>query len=157
SWMHFLRVAVVLLIADVLTAASLPVPRHAPEFVIHFPEGNQMLLSSLRGKVVALLFVATTCPHCQHDSQVFSKLYEEYGPRGFQPVDVAFNEMANFFVKDFVRDYKVNYPVGFSQRDAVLDYLGISSMERYVYPRSSGSIARAPSARKRRLWVKKSS
>ena len=132
--MRFLRLAVVLLIAISLTAASPPVPRHAPEFVIRLPEGNQMLLSSLHGKVVALLFVSTTCPHCQHDSQVFSKLYEEYGPRGFQPVDVAFNPMANLFVKDFVKDYHINYPVGYSEPNTVLDYLGFSSKERYVYP-----------------------
>ena len=135
--MRFLRVAivaVVLLSAMALTAASLPVPRHAPEFVIHMPDGSQMLLSSLRGKVVALLFVYTTCPHCQHDSQVFSKLYEEYGARGFQPVDVAFNDMANLFVKDFVKENKVTYPVGFSPKEPVLDYLGIPIIERYVVP-----------------------
>ncbi len=72
-----------------------------------------MPLSSLRGKVVGLLFVHTTCPHCQHASQVFTKLYQEYKPRGFEAVDVAFNTMANLYVKDFVKDYQIGYPVGF--------------------------------------------
>ncbi len=49
-----------------------PVIRKSPEFVIKFVDGHQMLLSSLKGKVVALLMVHTTCPHCQHTSQVFT-------------------------------------------------------------------------------------
>src|SRR6202789_4652133 len=66
-----------------------PVLRKSPEFVIKFVDGHQMLLSSLKGKVVALLMVHTTCPHCQHTSQVFTQLYNEYGARGFQPVALA--------------------------------------------------------------------
>lgn len=120
--------------ACALQAAIPPFPRPAPEFVIHMPGGNQMLLSSLRGKVVGLTFIQTTCPHCQHASQVFSKLYNEYGPRGFQAVSVAFNPMANLFVEDFVKNFGVTYRVGFSTPEPVLDFLGISPMERYVVP-----------------------
>src|SRR5437660_6868446 len=101
-WMRFIRTAALFMSAVFLQAAVPPVPRHAPEFVIHFPDGSQQLLSSYRGKVVALLFVYTTCVHCQHTSQVFTKLNAEYGARGFQPIDVAFNDMSNLFVKDFV-------------------------------------------------------
>jgi peroxiredoxin len=137
--MRFMRtvalfISVVVLQTVVLQAAVPPVPRHAPEFVIHFPDGSQSLLSSYHGKAVALLFVYTTCVHCQHTSQVFTKLYAEYGARGFQPLDVAFNEMANLFVKDFVKEFGITYPVGFSPRDPVMDYLGIPVIERYVVP-----------------------
>jgi len=93
-----------------------------------------MLLSSLRGKVVALLFVHTTCPHCQRTSQVFTKLVQENKARGFEAVDVAFNTMANIYVKDFVRDYAIGYPVGFAAPEDVLNYMGFSVMERYVVP-----------------------
>jgi len=132
--MRFMRTAALLISAVFLQAAVPPVPRHAPEFVIHFPDGSQSLLSSYRGKVVALLFVYTTCIHCQHTSQVFSQLNTEFGARGFQPLDVAFNDMANLFVKDFVKEFGVNYPVGFSPREPVLDYLGIPVIERFVVP-----------------------
>ena len=132
--MRFFRAAALLMSAVLVQAAVPPVPRHSPEFVIHFPDGSQSLLSSYRGKVVALLFVYTTCVHCQNTSKLFAKLNTEYGARGFQPIDVAFNEMANLFVKDFIKDNGVNYPVGFSPRDPVLDYLGIPVIERYVVP-----------------------
>jgi peroxiredoxin len=117
-----------------LQAAVPPTPRPAPEFTVRYADGNQVPLSSLKGKVVALTFVFTTCIHCQHASQVFSKLYNEYGPRGFQPVGVAFNDMANLFVDDFVKNNGVTYRVGFSALDPVLEFLGMSRMERYVVP-----------------------
>jgi thiol-disulfide isomerase/thioredoxin len=132
--MRFLAAAVLLSAALTLQAQAPPVLRHSPEFVVKFPDGNQTLLSSLKGKVVGLLFVHTTCPHCQRTSQVFTKLYQEYKPRGFEAVDVAFNPMANIYVRDFVKDYQIGYPVGFAAPDDVLNYLGFSVMERYVVP-----------------------
>jgi thiol-disulfide isomerase/thioredoxin len=111
-----------------------PVLRKSPEFVIKFVDGHQMLLSSLKGKVVALLMVHTTCPHCQHTSQVFTQLYNEYGARGFQPVDAAFNNMANMLVGDFVKMYNIGYPVGYSSLEEVMAYLGFSVMQRPNVP-----------------------
>lgn len=117
-----------------LKDGSPPVLRKSPEFVIKFVDGKQMLLSSLKGKVVAMLMVHTTCPHCQHTSQVFTQLYNEYGPRGFQPVDAAFNTMANMYVSDFVKNFNIGYPVGYSTPEEVMAYLGFNVMERYTVP-----------------------
>jgi thiol-disulfide isomerase/thioredoxin len=108
--------------------------RKSPEFVIKFVDGKQMLLSSLKGKVVALLMVHTTCPHCQHTSQVFTELYKEYGARGFQPVDAAFNTMANMYVADFVKNFNIGYPVGYSSPEEVMAFLNYNVMERYTVP-----------------------
>ena len=78
------------------------VPRPAPEFVIKLTSGQQLLLSQYRGKVVALEFLSTTCPHCQTCSALLDRLYKEYGPRGFQPLGVAFNEMAGMLVPQLI-------------------------------------------------------
>ena len=123
-----------LLAATVLHAEGPSTPRHAPEFVLNLPDGTTKLLSSYRGKVVCIEFLYTTCPHCQHASQVFSKLYTEYGSKGFQPLGVAWNEMSKMLVPDFVKSFGVNYPVGFADRDKVLDFLGFSPMMRTVVP-----------------------
>jgi len=133
--MRLVRAAIVLLCGTALFGQTTPqVPRPSPNFHVQYPNGGGMNISTLKGKVVALLFVHTTCPHCQRTSQVFSKLFTEYGPRGFQPVDVAFNDMSQLFVNDFVRDFNINYPVGFGSQVDVLNYLGIPVMERYVVP-----------------------
>jgi thiol-disulfide isomerase/thioredoxin len=120
--------------ADAPKTEAPPVLRKSPEFVIKFTDGKQMLLSSLKGKVVALLMVHTTCPHCQHTSQVFTQLYNEYGPRGFQPVDTAFNTMANMLVPDFVKNFNIGYPVGYSTPEEVMAYLSLPITERYTVP-----------------------
>ena len=110
--MRFLLVAALLLPTLTLQAETPPVIRHSPEFVLRYNDGHQTLLSSYRGKVIALLFVHTTCPHCQHISQVFTEIQKEYGPRGFQALDAAFNNEANQYVPDFIKNFGIGYPVG---------------------------------------------
>ena len=112
-----------------------PLPRKAPEFTIVEPGGKQTLLSSYRGKVIVLEFISTSCPHCQANSVMLTQLHKELGPRGFQPIGVAFNSADNATtVANFVRQFNVDFPVGYSTPETVLSYLGFSFMERYVYP-----------------------
>lgn len=117
-----------------LLAADLEVPRQAPEFVLTYPGGKQQLLSSFKGKVVVLSFIQTTCPHCQRESQLLSKLYTELGPKGFQPLAIAVNPMAVMLVPDFVRDYHVNFPVGASEANPALQFMHINPSDRWVVP-----------------------
>jgi thiol-disulfide isomerase/thioredoxin len=104
-------------------AAGAEVPRPSPEYAIRLTTGQQLLLSQYRGKVVALMFVYTTCSHCQETCQLVEKLDKEYGPRGFQPLAVAFNDMAVMLVPDFIKQYGLSFPVGYDTRDPVFAYL----------------------------------
>src|SRR4051812_46689212 len=72
--------------------AAAPVPRPSKEFTVVTPQGPQILLSSLKGKVVVVQFLATWCPHCQRFSQILTQINTEFGPRGFQAVGVAFDD-----------------------------------------------------------------
>ncbi len=114
--------------------AAADVPRKAPELAVQLPEGKQVLLSQYRGKVVLLAFVHTTCPHCQHDSAIIEQLYKEYGSRGFQPIDIAFNDGAAALVQDFTSQLGLTYPVGWAPRDTVLAYLQYSYVEPLYVP-----------------------
>jgi peroxiredoxin len=119
-------------------AAVQPVPRPSPEFVVTMPDGKQMLLSQFKGKVCAIEFLFTTCPHCQHEAELVSNIHRDLGPKGFQPIGVAINvsqdKIGAMLVNDFVRDHKVAFPVGLASRESALGYLGISSVERWVVP-----------------------
>jgi thiol-disulfide isomerase/thioredoxin len=106
-----------------IPAYAADIPRKAPELVIPFPDGSQKLLSSYRGKVVVLEFVFTTCPHCQHSCQLLSELQKQYGPKGFQPLALAWNDMAKMLVPDFVKEFKVTFPVGYTDRNVVNTFL----------------------------------
>lgn len=110
------------------------VPRPAPEFVIKLTSGQQLLLSQYRGKVVALEFLSTTCPHCQSCSALLDRLFKEYGPRGFQPLGVAFNEMAGMLVGDYIKNLQLTFPVGVSERDPVLNFLQHPMIMRLMVP-----------------------
>ena len=115
--------------------AAPPVPRKAPELSIVEPSGKETLLSSMKGKVVLIGFVATWCQHCQQFSQMVTKLEKEYAPRGFQAVDVAFNQgVTPAMVSEFVRLYGIGFPVGYATPETVISYLGLSLTDRYVYP-----------------------
>ncbi len=114
---------------------SLPVPRPAAPLTIDFPDGRKQPLSAYRGKVVALCFIHTTCPHCQELSGEMGRLYAQYGAQGFQPLLIAWNDGAKVLLPDFVKTYHVTFPAGYSDRQKVLAYLGISVMDtRLVVP-----------------------
>ena len=68
---------------------------------------------------------------------MLSDLQRELRPRGFQAVGIAFNEEAQNnpeTIRGFVAANQVNFPVGAASREAVLKYLGISLVERFVVP-----------------------
>ena len=116
--------------------------RKAPELAYNVPGQGEKLLSQYRGRVVALAFILTTCPHCQAASRLMTTLQQEYGPRGFQALDLAINaldenrtpEQANTLVAAFTSNYQVGFPVGWVPRDSFLQFLGISITEYTVVP-----------------------
>jgi hypothetical protein len=129
SFAAFLAIAAVSLVF----ADSLENVRKAPELAYSVPGKGQQLLSQYRGKVVALEFIFTTCPHCQAASKYMSKLESELGSRGLQVIDVAVNPNADLLVENFARDFQVNFPVGWTTSAQMLSFMGFSS-ERYVVP-----------------------
>ena len=84
---------------------------------------EQLLLSSLRGKLVALEFVLTTCPHCQRSAGIIERMYKEFGPLGFQPVAAAINDNAQALVPEFIMKLGLTYPVGVTPRDMAYEFL----------------------------------
>jgi len=98
------------------------VPRPAGEFAINMPSGGQTLLSQFAGKVVVLACISTTCPHCQHTTQVLSAVQNEYAARGVQILAAAFNPDAMQLLSGFIQQFRPTFPVGWANRDAVFEY-----------------------------------
>ena len=121
-------------ISALLFAADTNTPRKAPELAFTVPGQGQKLLSQYHGKVVALEFIFTTCPHCQAASRVMTKFQQEFGSRGFQAIDVAINDNADLLVDNFIKDYQVGFPVGWTPKDQMLTFMGFSMAERFVVP-----------------------
>lgn len=136
--------AVTAILAAALPAFAVmpPVPRPAKELVISEPSGQKTLVTSLKGKVVYIQFLFTTCPHCQHLSQVMTKVSADLAPKGFQMLGVAFDEPSGAptgsaptpgMVANYTKQF-AGFPVGLAPRDTVMSYLGISVMDRFVVP-----------------------
>ena len=107
----------------VCASVGATVPRPSPEFAINTNSGKQILLSSYRGKVVALAFILTYCPHCQKTIGILSQMQKEYGPRGFQVLASATEEGAAMAVPGFIQRFHPPFPVGFNDRGQVIEYL----------------------------------
>lgn len=107
-----------------LFAADAPATRKAPELAFTVPGMGPKLLSQYRGKVVAIEFIMTTCPHCQAAAKVMTKYQQDYGSRGFQAIDLAINVLANNAtpatasqqVSAFASTYGAEFPWGSCRR-----------------------------------------
>jgi thiol-disulfide isomerase/thioredoxin len=131
------------LVASSIFAGDTSAARKAPELAFHLPGEGQRLLSQYRGKVVAIEFIFTTCPHCQAAAKVNSKLYSEYASRGFQMIDLAINlndhgpisdQQAASMAQEFATTYGANFPVGWVDKNQMLAFMDFSIMDRLVVP-----------------------
>jgi peroxiredoxin len=130
--------AVVLSLACAASAIGTPRAvdrRKSPDFAIVQPDGAQTQLSSLQGKVVVLEFLFVRSPHCLRVAQTLNQLNRDLGPRGFQPVVIAFGPDANVpVVTNLIRYLKLSYPVGYSSATEVDAYLGRGEKEILKIP-----------------------
>jgi thiol-disulfide isomerase/thioredoxin len=134
--MHLRKLIPSVLCAAVWSASlqAAPVPRKSPEFAINTMDQKQILLSQHRGKVVALLFILTGCPHCQATTGVLTKLQKEYGARGLQVLSAAIEDTAARDVPRFIQQFQPAYPVGFANRLSVGQYLQSPPGGRMMMP-----------------------
>jgi peroxiredoxin len=110
------------------------VPRKASEFVFNMIDGPQKLLSGYRGKNIVLALMYTTCPHCQHTSELLTKIQGEYTGKNVQVLGAVFDNGAAGRLQQFKAQFAQNYPLGYSNQDSVLQFLGLPPTEPYFVP-----------------------
>jgi thiol-disulfide isomerase/thioredoxin len=66
----------------------------------------------LKGKVVAVMFFSTDCPHCQHTAELLAPIYEAYHAKGFEVMGLAINPSAVANIDEFAEKYNVKFPIG---------------------------------------------
>ena len=113
----------ILAAAAALALQAANIPRKAPDFAIALTNGKQAALSQYRGKVVALVFILTTCPHCQGAVRCLAEDQNEFGPRGFQALGSAIEETARTALPGFLRQFNPPFPVGYNRLGAALDFM----------------------------------
>jgi len=76
----------------------------APLFAGPDPEGNEISLESLRGKVVLLDFWASWCGPCRKENPHVVKLYKKYKEKGFEILGVSLDKTKDRWVKAIAAD-----------------------------------------------------
>jgi thiol-disulfide isomerase/thioredoxin len=115
--------------ASALTAVAAAPPRPSPPLAIERLGAPALELSQYRGKVVALVFISTTCSHCQDLTRLLGPLSREYALRGVQVLECAFNDEAKQTMAGFLQQFQPPFPVGWINRAAVMSYLQRSILD----------------------------
>lgn len=76
-------------INNALSKAVIEVNSIAPDFTAPDPEGNQITLSEILGKVTILDFWASWCRPCRVENPNFVKLYDKYHEKGLNIISVS--------------------------------------------------------------------
>jgi peroxiredoxin len=114
---------IALLTSALFTVSAAEPARPSPAFSIMRIASAPLKLSQYKGKVVALAFIYTTCPHCQHLTTSLNQVAKDYAARGVQVLECAFNDDAVQTMPEFIRQFNPAFPVGFATRASVMSYL----------------------------------
>ena len=90
-----------------------------PEIVMPDLAQGTWKLSDHRGKVVLVNFWASWCPPCREETPGFVRLAAEYQNRGLDVAGVSMDD-SDAPVRQFVRSYRVTYPVLLPQANSPL-------------------------------------
>jgi len=96
----------------------------APGFVLEDLDGQRLDLSSYRGRVVLLDFWATWCTPCRSEIPRFVNLQDRYRDQGLQVIGISMDDGPKP-VRDFYREFKMNYPVALGTEKVAESYGGV--------------------------------
>lgn len=96
----------------------------APDFTLTQLNGEQLTLSSYRGKVVLLDFWATWCVPCREEIPRFVELQNKYSERGLQIIGVSMDDSVDP-VRAFAQQFHMNYPVVLGNAKLGEEYGGV--------------------------------
>lgn len=102
--------------------AGVEVGKPSPALTIQKLSGPAVQLSQFKGKVVALAFIDTNCPHCQNLTKQLNVIAKEYESKPVQIVACAFNDGVEKLLPQFIQQFQPAFPVGYCTREAVMAY-----------------------------------
>jgi cytochrome c biogenesis protein CcmG/thiol:disulfide interchange protein DsbE len=88
-------------------------------------DGRRVKMADYAGKVLVLDFWATYCPPCREEIPELIELQRRYGSKGLHIVGLNVGGSDDRpLVPQFVRDYRIQYALGYPDTELVNLYLG---------------------------------
>ena len=84
--------------------------------------GNPIKLGNYSGKVLFINLWATWCGPCRMETPELVKLHQEFRDRGVEMIGLSTEDpdQSAQSVSDFVREYKVDYQIGWANREVAV-------------------------------------
>lgn len=103
-------------------AALVSLPQPILEAENRAATGKPIKLSNYSGKILLVNLWATWCGPCRMETPELVKLHKEFQDRGVEMVGLSTEDpdASEESVSDFVREYKVDYQVGWATREVAL-------------------------------------
>ena len=111
----------------------------APDFTLKTLEGEEMALTSLKGKVVLLDFWATWCAPCRESIPHLVNLQKDFGEKGLVILGMSADKGEGDVVRRFVKSMDIPYPVVITP-DEVLRSYGVTALPTTVFIDRKGKI-----------------
>jgi len=102
-------------------------PDPAPAFQIPGLDGKPVSPANARGKVVLLNFWATWCGPCRAEIPDLVELQAKYKDR-LQVIGLVVDDNDLDAIHQFIRDFRINYPVAITSDDVRTQYGGIAAL-----------------------------
>ncbi len=99
----------------------------APQFSLTDISGQKLNLADYKGKAVLLDFWATWCGPCRIEIPAFVELQNRYRDQGFAIIGISMDDSPEP-VRDFYKQFKMNYPVALGDEKLGELYGGILGM-----------------------------
>lgn len=122
--------ALTTLVASLAWAATVSGP--APSFALQSNGGQQVALSSLKGKVVMVNFWATWCVPCRQEMPHLQALYEKYNGLGFELLAVNVEKNNAEGARKWLQETPVTFPVLFDPENQVTKLYKVQTMPSTV-------------------------
>jgi len=128
-----------------LIACAQTKKERVPSFTLKTLDGEIFnIVDHVGEKVIIINFWATWCPPCRAEIPGFVKLFEKYRDKGLLIVGISLDRGSNAesIVRNFIKEYKVNYPAMMGNEEVVKKFGGITAIPTTFILDKKGEIVR---------------
>ena len=111
----------------------------APDFTLNTLDGQEVMLSKLKGKVVLLDFWATWCAPCREAIPHLINLQKTYQEKGVEVIGMNVDKGDGETVRRFVRSMDIPYPITLTPEEVSRSY-GVTGIPTTILIDKEGRI-----------------